>query len=389
MSPRLFAGIAALVVGTAALAYAAGRGTLRLPGAEAGSAPDAGVPAAVRERMARGLNLSFWFTYRGDASIDPRQWQPDSEDLRRIRTLGFRHVRIPVDQAWLADAANPAAPDAAHLAELRRALEELAGDDLLAVIVIEGSQDWKNRLASDPSTLDAAAALWRAVAAACATLPPDRLLFEALNEPGFDDAAASQRVMQRLHDAIRAAAPKHSIAVAGPKFSTATDLQQLAPLSDPNVIYTFHFYDPINFTHQGATWGWPLWAQFKGWPYPSSEALVAPLLAAADPEVLPHLRFYGQQAWDRSKLAAALDPAADWARRHHAMVWCGEFGALKTYAPPGSRDTWLRDARESLDARGIAWTHFDYLNHFGIAGGQQGAREYDAGALAALGLAAP
>jgi hypothetical protein len=387
-------GVGLLVAVIAILAYEAGRMDVLKNLSTAGLDPfaastDAGVPAATRERLVRGINLSFWFTYRGDASIDPRQWQPDSEDLRRLRSIGFRHVRIPVDASWLGDAKNPSVPDAGHLAELRAALDELAGDDLLAVIALDGKQDWKNRLATDPATLDAAAALWQATASAFATLPADKLVFEVLNEPGIDDTGVSQRIMQRLHDAVRAAAPKHSIAIAGPKFSSVPELVQITPLSDANVIYSFHFYEPFNFTHQGATWGWPLWAKFRGWPYPSSPEAVAPLLATADPEVQPHLKFYGDQHWDRSKLAVPLDQAADWARQHKLTIWCGEFGAMKTYSTPASRDAWLLDTRELMDARGILWTHFDYLNHFGIAGGQQGARDYDAGALAALGLSPP
>lgn len=388
MSFRLLAGFAALLALTAAIAFSAGRGSLHLGLSSAAGSPP-GPPAAVRERLARGLNLSFWFTYRNDAGIDPRLWQPDSEDLRRIRAMGFRHVRIPVDQGWLADPKNPAMPETTHLAELRRALDELAADDLLSVIALDGQAEWKTRLASDPAALDTTAALWKNLAGALATLPPDRLVFEALNEPATDDTQTSQRIMQRLHDAIREVAPSHTIVVAGPKFSSVPELLLLTPLADPNVVYTFHFYEPFNFTHQGATWGWPMWAKFRGWPYPSSEAAVAPLLDAAPADVMPHLRFYGQQNWSRDKLAAPLDQATDWAKAHGVLLWCGEFGAMKTYAPPGSREAWLRDARELMEARGIYWAHFDYLNHFGIAGGQQGAREYDAGALAALGLKPP
>ncbi len=44
------------------------------------------------------------------------------------------------------------------------------------------------------------------------------------------------------------------------------------------MIYNFHFYDPHEFTHQGAGWGEAWWSYTHGIPYPATEASMQELL---------------------------------------------------------------------------------------------------------------
>lgn len=348
------------------------------------------VPSAVQAKLARGINLSFWFTYRGNPTIDPQLFRPDDADLSKLRKMGFRHVRIAFDYAWLVDAGNPAHANPQRAAELGDALQQIASHDLMAVVTMNADNDYLKRLLGDPVTLNSASAFWWSLARQLSSrLPSDKLVFEVLNEPGDDDAAASLKVMQTLAGSVRDAAPAYTIAVAGHKYSSIDELLALVPFQDKNLVYTFHFYEPFNFTHQGASWGWPMWAKFHGFPYPSSVEALAPVLPTLDADARPHAAFYGQQNWDRAKLAAMLDRVAEWKNRNQVPVWCSEFGAVKTVAPPGSREAWLRDTRELLEARGIPWTHFDFAQHMGLVDGPQGARRWNRGAVEALGLRAP
>ena len=159
-----------------------------------------------------------------------------------------------------------------------------------------------------------------------------------------------------------------------------------APLAARNLIYTFHFYEPKNFTHQGAYWGWPMWVSFSGFPYPSSpEAVAAPLQRAA-PDVQPHLAHYGDERWNRARLAHALDRASEWARRHGVPIWCGEFGVYRANAAPAHRRAWLNDVTGLMQARGIGWALWDYAGPFGLTQGARPPRELDTDMAAAMGL---
>ena len=71
-----------------------------------------------------------------------------------------------------------------------------------------------------------------------------------------------------MAEAIRQVAPRNTIIATGPNYSDIQDLVTLHPLADGNVIYNFHFYDPHQFTHQGASWGLSWWSYTHGIPYP-------------------------------------------------------------------------------------------------------------------------
>ena len=350
----------------------------------------AAVPDTIQTQLQRGINLSFWFTYRGDPSIDPQRFRPDDADLRQLRAVGFRHARIAFDHAWLVDPVDARRVNPQRVDELGAALQKVSSFGLLPVVTMNADNAFLQRLLTQPAVRDSTAAFWWSLSRALAArLPADKLVFEVLNEPATDDAAASLKVMQTLAGAVRDAAPRHTIVVAGHKYSSVDELLALVPFQDDNLIYTFHFYEPFNFTHQGASWGWPMWTRFHDFPYPSSPAAMAPLLPQFDEEARSHAAWYGQQAWNRDKLAAMLDRVAAWRDQHRVVVWCSEFGVLKTYAPATSRQAWLRDTRELLEARQIGWAHFDFSQHMGLVDGVQGARQWDRGAVQALGLAAP
>ena len=379
ISPRLLSRLAPLLLLV----------TLSACGKSKGAAPAAAGPnPVVVAALDKGVNLSTWFTDRGAPNIDPNIWYIDSGDFKIISDLGLKHVRIPLDPGFLEDSV-PATLKPNPLSELRQGIVQANNAGLVVVLALQPGNAIKEKLKDSEAHVAALEAFWKSLAFALRDISPDRLAFEALNEPMVEDPLRSGAVMTRLAAAIRSKAPRHSIVVGGHKFSNAGELAQMRPLEDPNVIYAFHFYDPHNFTHQGATWGWELWAKFAGWPYPSSPEAVAPVLENALPEAKEHLAWYGQQNWTRAKLGTGLDAAGLWAYQNKAVVWCSEFGVTRDATPPTSRKVWLTDARELLQARRIPWTVWDYAGHFGIVTGPRGARTVDADAAEALGLTLP
>jgi hypothetical protein len=56
--------------------------------------------------------------------------------------------------------------------------------------------------------------------------------------------------------------------VGGAGYNSYDALAALPEYADPNLLYTFHFYDPYLFTHQGKTWGTPDMSGLRGVPFP-------------------------------------------------------------------------------------------------------------------------
>src|SRR5690606_24077336 len=112
----------------------------------------------------------------------------------------------------------------------------------------------------DPESMDVAVAVWEAVAKHFADNPRQDLFFELLNEPelSVSGAAPSQAEWTKLAEAMVAAIRKHderrTLIFGDVEWYGIGPLSRREPLSDDNVIYAFHFYDPFIFTHQGASW---------------------------------------------------------------------------------------------------------------------------------------
>lgn len=66
-----------------------------------------------------------------------------------------------------------------------------------------------------------------------------------------------------------------------------------------------------------------------------------------------------EQEVDRAWLAARLQTAVDFSKRHGVPVWCGEFGCSQS-APDGSGVRWVRDVGELLRGYGIPWCYWNW-----------------------------
>ena len=343
-------------------------------------------PENLLRALGRGVNLSIWYTYREQPGIDPAYWYPAGTDWPRLKALGMRHVRVQFEPAYFHDSATSEVLRSARVAALRRDLAQAWEHGLVVVLAAEPPTTEKARLVRDEAGIAELAAFWRVFAKALQDVPPDRLVFELLNEPGVPDAAANRALMQRLVDAARSAAPGHTLVVEGHGYAGIDELLAFEPLAAANLVYSFHFYEPTNFTHQGATWSWPMFSKLKGLPYPASPQAVQAALAAAEDEAKPVIADYGAQHWDRARIEARLRGLRDWRERKGVALWCGEFGAARLGAPEDSRRRWLADVRATLEAEGIPWSLFDFVGHFGLFSGHSGARVLDADAAKALGL---
>jgi endoglucanase len=336
------------------------------------------------ELLRRGINLSGWFA---QAPSDAAHLQSaiTTDDVQRIRRMGFDHVRLPVDPLVLAADGRAGSIDSDALYYLDDAVDLVLSAGLAVVVDLHPNEAYKQQILSDVRTADQTAELWTVIAHRLAVHEPDRLYFELLNEPGTTDAEAWATLQRRLAGAVRQAAPRHTIVATGHAWSAVEHLDALQPLDDGNVIYAFHLYEPFPFTHQGATWSNDAVGALRDVPYPSDPSGVALLLPKlVDPAARALLATYGQERWDATVLNRLVDRAAAWRQRYGAPVICNELGVYRAVSPAQARVAWLRDVRTSLERRGIGWTAWDYAGGFGIVDGPPGARVIHAPTARAL-----
>ena len=159
------------------------------------------------------------------------------------------------------------------------------------------------------------------------------------------------------------------------------------PIPMPNVIYTFHDYEPFPFTHQGATWTDARVQPLRSVPYPSTPDNVSSNLdQSASLYGSYFVEEYGLSQWNLERVERTIAFAKKWSDTYNVPVYCGEFGVLRDYAPPAMRAAWLHDMSSTLKANGIGWAMWDYQANFGIVRKENGTTTPDPEIVKALGL---
>ena len=360
-----------------------------LPALAQDRAADLQTAFARAQHLKRGINASQWFAQSRDYSAARTDRYTDAADIALIAKLGFDNVRLSVDAAPLEQ--YPRGEDglnAEFLSRLDKAVDTMLADGLAVQIDLHPEGAYKQQLRTSNDAVDRLVMMWQRLAGHYVTRDPERIFFEIMNEPEANDPYRWAGIQARVAAAIRQVAPKNTIIATGPNYSDIPDLLTQHPLSDGNVIYNFHFYDPHTFTHQGAGWGTAWWIYTHGLPYPADESSMAGLVKEVpDPANRFQLEEYWLDRWDGHRIRLTIDEAAAWGRENNVPLICNEFGAFREHSDPQSRLNWIRDVRTALEADGIGWAMWDYRGNFGVVWKEDGQpARVDEQVVEALGL---
>lgn len=333
------------------------------------TATESAIPAALAERAAalgRGVNL-------GNALEAPNEGEwgmvIEPEFFPLIRDAGFDTIRVPI--RWSAHAAEtaPYTVDTAFFERVDWVIDQGLANDLNVVI----NMHHYDPLFEDPEDhYDRFIAIWTQIATRYADRP-DALYFELLNEPhGNLDAKRWNGLMARTIEAVRAIDDGHTLVLDGADWGGINGLNGLVfPEGASNFIATFHFYDPMLFTHQAAEWVGPEYGTLGvTWPGPPDVA-VTPLPEAREVEwVRLWFMRYNQTPGSSNPasvdaIGQAFDRALAWSEARGVPLWLGEFGAYQT-ADMASRARWTATVRAEAEARGFPWAYWEFGAGFGV-----------------------
>jgi endoglucanase len=353
------------------------------------SAEQAHAAAARRAAtLTRGTNLSGWFGGWGDYSVEHTSTYITPADVAGIKALGIRYVRFPFDPVLFGRGGLLArGPERDQLwKRVDDAVDLLMNAGLSIDFVVFPRDDYKQQLSTQRG-VDQFVMLWQVLARHFAARDPERFFFELMNESETNDNYRWIGIQSQAVYAIRQVAPQHTVLASGAHYDSLPDLLETQPLADPNVIYTFHFYEPYPFTHQGAPWGSIEWNDYKNIPYPATPQQMAAIAAAVPGDNARYqLYLYGESGWNAKGIAERLGFASTWAREHAVPLICNEFGAFRDTAPADSRTRYLHDVRTGLEQAGIGWAMWDWSGNFGLATHTNGNVSIDPTNVKALGL---
>ena len=248
-------------------------------------------------------------------------------------------------------------------------------------------------------------------AAALEALKSPSVALEIMNEPP-PPTNIWLPMLNAAYAAVRQSAPQLWIVLDGGEGggnpAGTTKLDGFG--SDPNILYSFHYYQPLQFTHQGFR---GMAAQYlTDVPYPararpieeSIEATAATLASSGlspsekqQAEVFTRysLERYRASSFDRATIRQDFDKVARWARDHSVpmqRVFLGEFGAMNNeqrglVTRQADRAHWFSDVREEAEAQGFAWAAWVHSGSVGFSLVKEpGSPELDPEMTRALGL---
>jgi len=225
--------------------------------------------------MGTGWNLgnSFdpvdctWLTDEMDYETAWGNVKVTPELIHFIKEQGFDTIRIPV--TWKNHVSE--APDytisSQWLDRVQEVVDWCMEEDLYVIINIHHESSWLMNASTDyEDTMVKYRSIWSQLAARFGNYP-DKLLFESMNEIGFDDLGTEQgcQLMNRINaeftDLIRASGHKNAdryLLLAGYWTDIDSSCQGIVMPDDDRVILSVHYYSPSAFAiaESGTAWGY-------------------------------------------------------------------------------------------------------------------------------------
>jgi endoglucanase len=278
----------------------------------------------------------------------------DAQDFKRIRAAGFNTIRLPVRWSTHADLQAPYTIDPTYMKRVKTVVTDARKQGLNVIL----NSHHFDEIHKDPSPANIArlAGFWTQIAAAFAAEPNNALWFEIENEPHdkFNDSNLLDVLNPALAE-IRKTNPTRPVIIGGEFWSGINSLMTLKLPRDPHIIPTFHYYDPFNFTHQGATW--------------------------VDP-VPPTGQTYGTAA-HAQLLKDDVEKIRAYIARTGKTPFMGEVGANGPI-PVADRVAYQKAVRVAFDAVGIGMCAWAYTNTFPLW--DHNTKKWVPGMLGAMGL---
>ncbi|HET9473534.1 MAG TPA: glycoside hydrolase family 5 protein [Steroidobacteraceae bacterium] len=278
-------------------------------------------------QMKRGVNIVGYDPLWQDPAkgrFKPRHFRIIKEggfDTVRVNLYGFRHMneKLELAPAWF---------------ETLDWLIDEAVKQKLNVILDE--HDYERCHEDTARCQQLVLAFWTQVAERYKNAPQN-VMFEILNEPNRAMDAKWNELHPRALAVIRKSNPTRNV-VIGPAFwNNISHLHRLQlPKEDRHIIVTVHYYEPHQFTHQGARWA-PEYTRLSGihWGKPEDYAMIE----------------------------KNFDLAQAWAKQHDRPILLGEFGAYDK-APQEDRISYTAAVARAAEKRGWAWTYWQFDSNF-------------------------
>ena len=323
-------------------------------------------------KLEKGINLGGWFSQCEMTEMHYENFS-SKQDIAWVAMHGFDHVRIPVDYEFFLN--EKGAYIDAHFQKLHEVIRWCEYWDLSVVLDLHKAPGYnfdrpdakgKDPLFTDRTVQKLFLELWRKLAEEYSS--HEKVAFELLNEIVNPEYAKGwNRLLRRAVRTIRRVTKTHTIIYGGVCWNSAKTIRLLKRPHDQNIIWTFHYYEPLLFTHQKAYWVAGMDPDTTV-HYPDRMAAYrdgSAALGIQGQAVLNSKLDWMGSSFHREFLKDVLEPA----KKYGVRLYCGEMGVIDR-APAADTLHWYEDVTELFGKLNIGYACWTYKDmDFGISGG--------------------
>ena len=316
------------------------------------------IKKAIAAPFTKGVNFTNWLEFKTAEQIRTDDFT--KEDFVNVKSLGCDVVRLPIHFEKICQGnADYAIPDKIFgiLDQVAAWAEEL---ELYVIFDFHNATDTDSETSDDVETI--LTPIWQQMAEHYKEASK-YVIYELMNEPHGIDVSLWNGIIERVFKLVRSIDKKHYIVAGGADWNSFAAMKTLPDFQDDKVIYTFHFYDPHTFTHQGAPWCHM--ERVIGIPFPYDEDKMPPMPENPTEHEKRCFENYPKQG-TIAAVEEFFDQYVEFSVERNAPVFCGEFGCFAPFMSHEERVNWYTMVTNLLQERGIARTSWDYYGSFGM-----------------------
>lgn len=320
--------------------------------------------------LLRGINFGGYLS-QCEHNLDHYRNFISEDDVKKVADWGFDHIRLPIDYEVLEDADANEYSDGIFFVDRMVDWCKSYGLDVILDLhkacgydFNDAGNDDKNNLFTNDELKERFVNLWIRMAKRYGCF--ENVAFELLNEVVEEENADLwNSLINESVAAIREFAPVTPIIYGGIQWNSARTLKLLDIPKDENIIFTFHMYEPLIFTHQKAYWV-PNMPMDTDIYYPESMEYyreMSKLIGDKGKDVVVS----PCQEIGKPFLEEMVKEAVDAAANAGVRLYCGEFGVIDR-APVEDTLRWFMDIMDVFRNHDIHCAVWSYKEmDFGVA----------------------
>lgn len=314
----------------------------------------------IKKGLGIGINISLFEQYWKSPQILLKE--DISQKIKNISDAGFKTIRLPIAFDIFMN------PNSFNLQlqiidKIKEIYGQCAAQKLNLIITYHYGKLNDSNIYSETERISW---IWKQVQRRFTGQGYSNLFFELYNEPVMNGNLWKSTITGIIQN-LRYEDHNRIYIIGATNYNSLDELMAMGKLPDDKIFYTFHFYEPFIFTHQGADWtDNKTYIQNLPYPYrrnkmPNPFAADSPQKNSSAYEDLTQYPFIATNEF----IAERLKTIAIFCSKNNMPLICTETGVIKL-ADTKSRKRYLEDVLFDMHDLRIQPVLWDYDDKFSI-----------------------